>query len=220
MVKLKKRKGAGLHADGKVLSLADHLLGDVVELTTTLSGDATARDLVTSRALLNNLHGLELDEDPAEETTSSKAVMVGADTLALKTTVDKTEVADTTGAEVDATSDGGSADVVPVRVDGGELLGAAGLAVLSPCRGDHLAAGLEVLCVSSDELGSADVLHADTIATTIGDAHERRDHDGGLLLNGLSLGSGFSLHFLLTLNLLLGGGCSCCFFCGHCVATH
>lgn len=110
-------------------------LGDTVQITLAGLGDAAATLLVIllkDANLLEGLHGLAVDG------ARGVNVLGGARAAVLGGTVDLAEAADTDGlTEVDVAGDGGGADVEPVNVLGGELLGGAGLDGVDPTCGDE-----------------------------------------------------------------------------------
>ena len=105
-------------------------LGDTVQITLAGLGDATSTLLLILLQDANLLKGLH---DLAVDGARGVDVLGGAGTTVLGGAVDLAETANTNGlAEVDVASDGGGADVEPVDVLGGQLLGGAGLDGIDP----------------------------------------------------------------------------------------
>ena len=109
-------------------------LGDTVQITLASLGDAAAALLLV---LLQDANLLERLHDLAVDGAGGVDVLGGPAAAVLGGAVDLAEAADTDGlAEVDVASDGRGADVEPVNVLGGELLGGAGLDGVDPtCSG-------------------------------------------------------------------------------------
>jgi hypothetical protein len=105
-------------------------LGDTVQITLTGLGDAAATlllILLEDTDLLKGLHDLAVDGAGGID------VPGGGNAAVLGGTVDLAETADTDGlAEVDVAGDRGGADVEPVNVQRGELLGGTGLDGVNP----------------------------------------------------------------------------------------
>lgn len=101
-----------------------------VKITLTLLGDAAAT------LLLINLQDLDLGEglhDLAVDAAGSLDVVRGARAAVLGAAVDLAETANTNGLpEVDVAGNGGGADVEPVNVLGGHLLGGTSLDGVDP----------------------------------------------------------------------------------------
>ena len=132
-----------------------HLAGDAVQVALSLSGDEAAAlgVLLHQVQLLEGLQGLAVDG------TGGVLVARGASTAALLAAVDEVEGADAdTRSQVDFAGDGCSADVEPVRVVRGQLLGRAGLDQVNPGRDGDLSGALQVGSVGIDELLGVDVL--------------------------------------------------------------
>lgn len=105
-------------------------LGNSVQITLASLGDAAATlllILLEDTNLLQGLHDLAVDRAGGIDVVGGSAATV------LGSAVDLAETANTNGlAEVDVAGDGGGADVVPVNVLGGQLLGRASLDGIDP----------------------------------------------------------------------------------------
>lgn len=105
-----------------------------VQITLALLGDAAATLLLVVLEDTDLLEGLE---DLAVNGARGVNVVGGTAATVLGSAVDAAETANTNGlAEVDVAGNGGGADVEPVDVLGGHLLGGAGLDGINPtcCR--------------------------------------------------------------------------------------
>lgn len=101
-----------------------------VQITLASLGDAAATLVLV---LLEDANLLKRLHDLAVNGARSVDVLGGAGTTVLGGAVDLAQTANTDGlAAVDVASDGGGADVEPVRVLGGHLLGGAGLDGVNP----------------------------------------------------------------------------------------
>ena len=101
-----------------------------VKITLTLLGDAAAALLLV---LLEDLDLLKSLHDLAIDAAAGINVMGGARATVLGGAVDAAETANTDGlAHVDVAGDGSGADVEPVDVLGGHLLGGTGLDGIDP----------------------------------------------------------------------------------------
>ena len=121
-----------------LLGLLDDVGGDSVHVGGSLLGeglanndyDAFFRDVLGGT---NETGSLELDKAVADVLTGSESGVLGAGTVALVATVVLTEGLDTSlSSHVELVGDGGSSDVKPVVVVGGQFSGAGGLDVTSP----------------------------------------------------------------------------------------
>lgn len=112
-----------------------------VKITLTLLGDAAAALLLV---LLKDLDLLEGLHDLAVNAAAGGGVLGGAGAAVLGAAMDLAEAADTDGLpQVDVTGDGGGADVEPVDVLRGHLLGGAGLDGIDPTGNGELALTLQ-----------------------------------------------------------------------------
>lgn len=112
-----------------LLLLLDGGLGDTVQITLTLLGDATT----TLEAVLNDTDLLESLEDLAVDGAGGVDVVAGARATVLLSSVDLAETTDTDRlAHVDVAGDGGSTNVEPVHRLRRELLVVAGLDSVNP----------------------------------------------------------------------------------------
>lgn len=101
-----------------------------VQITLALLGDTAATLLLIVLEDTDLLEGLE---DLAVNGARGLDVVGGTAAAVLGSAVDATKTANTNGlAEVDVAGNGGSADVEPVDVLGGHLLGGAGLDGVNP----------------------------------------------------------------------------------------
>ncbi len=112
-----------------------------VKITLTLLGDAAAALLLIALEDLDLLKGLH---DLAIDAAAGLNVVGRARAAVLGAAVHPAETANTDGlAHVDVAGDGGGADVEPVDVLGGHLLGGAGLDGIDPTCTDAVS---EVIC--------------------------------------------------------------------------
>lgn len=108
-----------------------------VQITLALLGDAAATLLLVVLEDTDLLEGLE---DLAVNGARGLNVVGGTAATVLGSAVDAAETANTNGlAEVDVAGNGGGADVEPVDVLGGHLLGGAGLDGINPTCCQELA---------------------------------------------------------------------------------
>lgn len=132
-----------------LLSLSSGL-GNTIQVTLAGLGDAAAALLLVllkDANLLEGLHYLAVDGARGVD------VARGAGAAVLGSAVDLAETADTDGlAQVDVAGDGGGADVEPVGVLGGQLLGRTSLDGINPTRVWQPALTLQELSIGVDEL--------------------------------------------------------------------
>lgn len=125
-------------------------LSNTVQITLAGLGDAAATLLLILLKDANLLEGLD---DLAVDGARGVDVVGGTRATVLGGTVDLAKTADTDGlAEVDVAGDRGGADVEPVNVLGGQLLGRAGLDGVDPTRDGQLALTLQERSIGVDEL--------------------------------------------------------------------
>lgn len=144
-----------------VLYLRNHGGGNQIELLAALRGERAA-------ALgegLNKFEGLELLENVTNDSVGSASVVRAASTrLAGATILVSQDTNTSSGAEVDTAGNRGSADVVPVGVQGSKVTVSSGLDEINPLRKLEGAGLLEVGSVGLDEVLGRDVLECDAAA--------------------------------------------------------
>jgi hypothetical protein len=158
-------------------------LGDTVQITLAGLSDAASTLLLVVLEDTNLLEGLE---DLAVNGARGIDVPGGSVASVLGGAVDLAEAADTNRlAEVDVAGDRGGADVEPVNVQRGQLLGGAGLDGVDPTRDGQLALTLQEASIGVDELLRIDIAHTDSASHDCG--IEGVVGDGGVgLVVGLS----------------------------------
>lgn len=127
-------------------------VGDGIEFTTTSVGDVTTLGTVLLGDELGLFEGLEGETNVT--TSSNLVVRLVTSGGQTRTTEVLSEGTNTdTGVKVDLTEDGSKTNVVPVFVDGGELLESTGLDKIGVLGEGELVRGvLEVSSKSSNEL--------------------------------------------------------------------
>lgn len=123
-----------------------------VKITLALLGDATAALLLV---LLEDLDLLERLEDLAVDAAASINVLGGTGAAVLGAAVNLAETANTDSLpQVDMAGDGRGADVVPVNVLGGHLLGRTGLDGINPTYTAPVSDGIRSVEVSREAGGT------------------------------------------------------------------
>lgn len=119
-----------------LLALGFDLSGDAVEISAALAGELATAE----RCLLDELQLLQALESFARDSTGRSAEVAGVGAVAFATTENFRHRTDANrAADVDVTNQGGTTDVVPVRVVRSQLLEARRLDDVHPFGDTHLA---------------------------------------------------------------------------------
>ncbi len=153
-----------------LLLLLDDLRGDSVHIGCALLGQGLSSGLLVAViSLVLNLADesgvLELLQAVSDHFSGALVVLGWANTVSLLAAVVALEGRDANlSSDVELVSDGGSSDVKPVAVVGGEVLVTSSLNVLGPVRHLNLVALLEVLGKGVNEFFGRHILDSDGTA--------------------------------------------------------